>query len=260
MSEGLNEPWDLLRGFTTARIGLGRAGAGLPSRALLDFQAAHAAARDAVWRPWDSDGFAARLELAGEPVLRLDSQASGRADYLKRPDKGRRLRPASRDALLAAGGGGADVALVVSNGLSSTAVERHAWPLLGLILAAIREMDLSLAPLCVIENARVAAADEIGECLRARAVAILLGERPGLSAEDSLGIYLTYAPAVGRTDAERNCLSNIRPPAGMTYTSAAFKLRYLLSESLRRGLSGVDLKDDSVAESELGFSAPGLLE
>lgn len=240
----MSDPWNPLRRFTQARIGLGRAGHALPTGALLDFQLAHAQARDAVHWPWDAEAYAAEVRTLGAECLVLATPVADRSEYLRRPDLGRRLADASRDDLAEFSGEGFDIALAVTNGLSSTAVERHGLPLLAAILERYRALGLRVGPVCAVVNGRVALSDEIGAALKARLAVMVVGERPGLSAADSLGIYLTYAPGPGNTDAERNCLSNIRPPEGLDYGAAADKLAYLTGEALRRGLSGVGLKDE----------------
>ncbi|WGS87136.1 ethanolamine ammonia-lyase subunit EutC [Methylomonas sp. UP202] len=240
----MSDPWLELRRYTEARIALGRAGCALPASAQLEFNAAHAAARDAVHQPWAVRACADAVSDAGWPVLVLNTPIADRAQYLRRPDLGRRLTEDSRAQLTALNPTGSDVALIFSNGLSSTAVERHAFNLLQAVTAAYRVYGLTLAPICLVPEARVAVADEIGELLQAKLAVIIVGERPGLSAADSLGIYLTHAPRLGNTDADRNCLSNIRPPQGLAYEAAAIKLAYLSAQALRRGLSGVALKDD----------------
>jgi len=241
----VNDEWIALRRFTQARIALGRAGHALPTGAQLDFQLAHAEARDAVHFPWDMAAFAAELRGLGEEPLLLETCVSDRDEYLRRPDLGRLLSDASRDRLRQAGAAGADVALIVTNGLSSTAVERHGLPLLQAILSGYGERGLRLTPVCLVANGRVALADDIGSALGVRVAVIVVGERPGLSAADSLGIYLTHGPQPGNSDAQRNCISNIRPPEGMGYGAAAATLLYLTMEAMRRGLSGVALKDET---------------
>lgn len=240
----MNDPWHSLRRFTQARIALGRAGSGVTTAAYLDFQLAHAGARDAVLKPWDVEGFAAQLQQQSLAHIRLNTPVIDRTQYLQRPDLGRRLNDDSLQDLKQLAEPGFDVAIIISNGLSSTAVETHGMPLLQHIVARYMEMQLSIAPICLVPNARVAVADPIGALLQARLAVIMVGERPGLSAADSLGVYLTYAPREGNTDAERNCLSNIRPPDGLPYEAAAQKLAYLSREALRNGISGVSLKDD----------------
>jgi ethanolamine ammonia-lyase small subunit len=240
----MNDPWEALRRFTQARIALGRSGHALPTEALLDFQLAHARARDAVHLPWDIEGFAARVRAFGAGCLILDTPVADRGEYLRRPDLGRRLTDAARTHLAGAAAESLDVALAVTNGLSSTAVERHGLPLLRTILKRYRARGLRVGPVCAAANGRVALSDDIGGALNARVAVIVVGERPGLSAADSLGLYLTYAPRVGNTDAQRNCISNIRPPEGLAYEAATAKLVYLTEEAIRRRLSGVGLKDE----------------
>ena len=258
----VENPWRRLREFTDARIGLGRAGVSLPTNELLEFQLSHARARDAVHFPLDVEGLVSAIESsAGIPVTdihRLQSRADDRMTYLQRPDLGRRLHSHSREILqhdLATDGevaGEYDLSIVVVDGLSSFAVQQNVVPFLETLLPQLN--DFSLAPLCVVEQGRVAVGDEVGELLNARCVMVLIGERPGLSSPDSLGLYLTYQPHVGLTDAARNCISNIRP-AGLSYVEAARRAAYLLNESRRLRLSGVNLKDrtqDDVVETVSG--------
>ena len=239
------DPWFELRCYTQARIGQGRSGCATPTAAQLEFQLAHAMARDAVHESWQLGRFADALAAKGWHTLSLATEIENRQHYLQRPDLGRILDQASRHALQTLGLPAVDVVVIVTNGLSSTAVEKHGLPLLEAIDAAYRNCSLTVSPICLLPNARVAVADEIGALMGAKISVIIVGERPGLSAADSLGMYLTYAPQPGRTDAERNCLSNIRPPAGMDYRAAAAKLAYLTCQALQRGLSGVALKDDT---------------
>jgi ethanolamine ammonia-lyase small subunit len=253
----VNDPWAELRRFTQARIALGRAGHAVPTRVLLEFQLAHAEARDAVHWPWDIRGFAEAAGELGSEVLVLETPVSSRAEYLRRPDLGRVLSEPSRARLEQAGNRGAGLALIVTNGLSSIAVERHGLPLLQAIVEGARARRLSLAPLVLVADGRVALSDEIGHALGARLAVIAVGERPGLSAADSLGLYLTYGPRPGNTDAGRNCISNIRPPEGLGYEAAAGKLMYLVEEALRRGLSGVGLKDEAGPALTSGETAAG---
>jgi len=243
----MTDSWVTLRRFTQARIALGRAGHAVPTQAQLAFQLAHAQARDAVHVPWNLDAFAEKLRNLGEDVLILETQVGSRDQYLRRPDLGRVLAEASRNRLRQVQAGVVDVALIVTNGLSSTAVERHGIPLLQAIQTAFRSRPLRWAPVALAANGRVAVSDDIGSALAARVAIILVGERPGLSAADSLGIYSTFAPRPGNTDAGRNCISNIRPPEGLGYEAAASKLLYLTEEALRRGRSGVALKDETAA-------------
>lgn len=233
--------WLALQRHTAARIALGRSGSSLPTRALLDFDVAHAQARDAVLTPLDVPALCEQLQQAGWPCLTVHSRAADRHAYLARPDWGRRLHADSASLLAAQSRDPIDLVFVVSDGLSSTAIQRHAVPLLG----ALRPLLASyrLAPLVIATQARVALADEVGELLGARLSISLIGERPGLSSPDSLGIYLTHGPRLGRTDAERNCISNVRPE-GLAYADAAQHLGALVHAALHAGLSGVALRFD----------------
>lgn len=237
---GMDDPWDRWRAATRARIGLGRAGDGLPTAALLAFQLAHARARDAVHGVVDFDALAAAL--APLPVVRVHSRAADRAVYLRRPDLGRRLDEAGCRVLGGmADGRGCDVLFVVADGLSAAAVQDHAAPLIH--ACAERLGGFRLGPVVLAEQARVALGDEAGAILGARLVVVLVGERPGLSAADSLGVYLTWNPVVGRADSERNCISNIHG-AGQSIGAAAETLCRLSRAALSRGLTGVALKDE----------------
>ena len=229
-----------LRSLTPARVGLGRTGVSLETRDLLSFQRAHAQARDAVHARLEAAALATDIaKISGGSVLRLHSAAMDRATYLQRPDLGRRLDETSRAALHP---GNWDVAIIVADGLSALAVERHAPPLLQELLPQIE--GWSLAPIAVVEQGRVAIGDEIGAALGAQLSVVLIGERPGLSSPDSLGAYITWAPRPGRTDAERNCISNIRAE-GLSYAQAAAQLAFFLAEARRRQLTGIALKEDS---------------
>jgi ethanolamine ammonia-lyase small subunit len=250
----IEDSWAALRRFTDARIALGRAGSSLPTKEVLGFRLAHARARDAVAFAPDTASLARGIEALGVQVLQAESRCRDRGEYLRRPDLGRRLCAESAQRLgAAAPQGGCDLAIVVADGLSGTAEERQAIPLLAAFLPLIE--DLALAPVCLASLSRVALGDEIGSLLGARAVLIFIGERPGLSSPDSLGAYLTFAPAMGTTDERRNCVSNIRP-AGLAPERAAVKLDYLVRESLRLSLSGVRLKDEEPAQAECA-RAPG---
>ncbi|MFP3891487.1 ethanolamine ammonia-lyase subunit EutC [uncultured Ralstonia sp.] len=238
-------PWQQLRQLTPARIALGRAGVSLPTQPQLAFQAAHAQARDAVHLPFDHAALRAQLAEQGIASLLLHSAAHDRNHYLQRPDLGRRLVEASVQQLRdVAQAGGVDVAIVVADGLSALAVHRHAAPLIARLTDDIRAEGWSMAPIVLVEQGRVAVADEVGERLGARMSVILIGERPGLSSPDSLGLYFTYAPKIGLTDAARNCISNVRPE-GLSTPMAAHKLLYLMREAWRRQLSGVQLKEEA---------------
>jgi ethanolamine ammonia-lyase small subunit len=225
------------RDYTPARVDQGRTGHSLPTGELLDFQLAHAKARDAVHLPLDVNSLL--VELNQECIV-LSSAAPDRATYLRRPDLGRRLNDDSRDRL-ARRRSEYDAAFVIADGLSALAVHRHAAPLLGVLLP---KLDWQLAPLVIVQQARVAIGDEIGELMGAKLSVVLIGERPGLSSPDSLGVYLTWHPRPGRTDAERNCISNIRAE-GLSYELAAHKILFLMNESRRLKLSGVKLKENA---------------
>lgn len=241
-----NDAWAPLRGATQARIGLGRAGNSLPTRRVLEFRAAHAAARDAVHDPLDLDDLVERLrELGIAAPLRVRSRATSRGEYLRRPDLGR--SPADLSALPTTR---ADVGIVLADGLSPRALCDHGA---GVVAAVLGEFDdrYRVAPLVIATQARVALGDHIGAALGVRTLVVVIGERPGLSVVDSLGIYLTHLPAPGLTDADRNCVSNIHPPDGLDYRTAAATAAALVAGARRLGRSGVALKDTS-------HDAPGL--
>ena len=227
--------WRDLRRFTPARVALGRVGNGLPTAAHLDFQAAHAAARDAVHAELNVEQLTADLAAAGLSSTTVHSACPDRRTYLLRPDLGRRLAEGEAARLAPCPG----IAFVVADGLSATAVQRHAAPLLAQVMPALG----ATGPVIIARQGRVALGDEIGAALGADAVAVLIGERPGLSTPDSLGLYLTWQPRPGRTDAERNCISNIRPE-GLPIPEAAAKLLWLINAMRHRGLTGVALKDE----------------
>ena len=232
-----------LRGYTAARIGLGRSGPGIATADHLAFRAAHALARDAVNTSLDLDAMEAALAPLGMPVLRVASRAPDQATYLTRPDLGRRLADASV-ALLRERAPGEEIAVLVAGGLSALATASHAAPLLGLLVPELRRSGRRVGPICIAPRGRVALGDEVGALLAARMVLVLIGERPGLTSPDSLGVYVTMGPAVGRTDADRNCVSNIRPE-GMALPEAARRIGWLIDQAMARGISGVTLKDDS---------------
>jgi ethanolamine ammonia-lyase small subunit len=235
--------WARLRQATPARVALGRAGSAMPTQEVLGFGLAHARARDAVHLAMDADVMRQEIAALGLEVFSVRSAAADRHSYLRRPDLGRRLDAASRAALQQAGPRRRDVALVVADGLSSTAVHQHAAPFLRALLPLLPRAAEGVVAV-VAAQARVALGDEIGELLASRLVLVLIGERPGLSSPDSLGLYLTYAPRVGRSDAERNCVSNVRGE-GLSYAAAAAKMAWLMDHALRRSLTGVGLKDQS---------------
>ncbi|WP_431768308.1 ethanolamine ammonia-lyase subunit EutC [Pseudomonas koreensis] len=250
-------PWLELRRLTPARIALGRTGTSLPTSAQLDFQYAHAQARDAVHLPFDHAGLSAQLTERQRDSLLLHSAAVDRNSYLQRPDLGRKLSDQSAQALreyAKAHPGGVDLVMVVADGLSALAVHRHTLPFLTRLEEQMSADEWSTAPVVLVEQGRVAIGDEIGQLLGAKMVVMLIGERPGLSSPDSLGLYFTYNPKVGLTDAYRNCISNVRLE-GLSYGMAAHRLLYLMREACRRQLSGVNLKDEAqvqTLESEAG--------
>ncbi len=234
--------WDVLRLTTQSRIGLGRSGDSLPTRRVLEFSAAHASARDAVHEPLDTAAFAQQVASVGigDPVV-VTSQASSRDEYLRRPDLGR-----APDDLSAIASGEADLGIVLADGLSPRALADHG---VGLLAALIGHLDgrYSIAPPVIAVQARVALGDHIAQSMGARTVLVVIGERPGLSVADSLGIYLTHEPRPGRTDADRNCISNIHPPDGLSYDQAAVVAAGLIEGARALGKSGVALKDTSRA-------------
>jgi ethanolamine ammonia-lyase small subunit len=232
--------WTELRRFTAARVALGRVGNGLPTAAHLDFQEAHARARDAVHSGLDHAALEAALAPLGLPAVRVASQAPDRRAYLLRPDLGRRLQEADRARLPAAPGA---FLFVVADGLCATGVQAQGPAVIAAALPLLRGLGVEVAPIIIADQARVALGDDIGGAMGAAIVAMLIGERPGLTALDSLGLYLTYAPRRGRTDAERNCISNIRP-GGLSPGQAAEKLAWLTSAAMQLGETGVALKDE----------------
>ncbi|WP_158808670.1 ethanolamine ammonia-lyase subunit EutC [Beijerinckia sp. L45] len=233
------DPWARLRRSTAARIGLGRAGDTMPLRPVLDFQLAHAEARDAVHAALDVEALA--TALAPQQTITVRSAVPDRSLYLRRPDLGRSLDPASR-APLEAAAGPYDCVFVIADGLSAVAVQSHAVPLLARCLPRLKM--LSIAPIVIATQARVALGDAVGESLEARLCVVLIGERPGLSVADSLGAYITFDPKTGRRDSERNCISNIHTKGGLDYEPAAQKLCWLIEQALSRGVTGIALKDD----------------
>ena len=249
------DPWASLRRLTPARVALGRVGDSLPTDALLELSLAHAQARDAVHVPLQVAWLSERLAAAGFSAIPVQSTAVDRAHYLRLPDAGRRLDEPGIQRLRAySAAHRSSLCLVVADGLSATAVHRHALPLLQALHPMLEARGM--VTMVVAQQARVALGDQIGSLLGAEQVAVLIGERPGLSSPDSLGIYLTHAPRVGCTDAERNCISNIHP-AGLSYEQAAHRLAFLLEEARRLGCSGVALKDRS-DRGQLPPSAQGL--
>ena len=237
------DPWDSLKAYTAARIALGRTGTSVPLQESLAFRLAHAHARDAVYSGLDLDKLLPELQRFHLSLHLLHSKAHDRTEYLQRPDLGRMLNQDSAERLKEERSTETDVAIILADGLSAMAINEHALPLLQLLLPALPKAGFTLAPITLVEQARVAIAHEIGTLLRAKLSVIFIGERPGLSSPDSLGAYFTYAPQPGLTDEARNCISNIRP-GGLPYTFAAEKCLYLIREALRRQVTGVALKDE----------------
>lgn len=238
------DTWTLLREFTDARIALGRSGASLPTREVLNFGLAHAQARDAVHQPFHSEQLEAPLAELGLTTLTVKSAAPDRHRYLNRPDWGRQLSDESREMLQSSHFDSYDLLLVIGDGLSSHAVHRQAVALIRELLPYLNTLGLTVAPVVLAHQSRVALGDDIGEIMGCKAIAMLIGERPGLSSPDSLGVYLTWKPDRQRLESERNCISNIRPE-GLDHAAAAFKLAWLLEQAFLRRLTGVQLKDES---------------
>jgi len=230
-----------LRMMTDARVSLEKAGGSLSTQEVLDFKEDHALARDAVWAELNSDVLMNQLQVIGLEAIELSSQAGDRRTFIKRPDLGRKLSLDSKNLIKKRFPREVDLSISIADGLSAQAVELHAVNLLKSLLPMIE--TYSLAPVTVVKEGRVAISDEIGEAFHSKLAIILIGERPGLSSSDSLGIYLTYNPSSGNTDEKRNCISNIRD-GGLSYEFAAQKLNYLISESIRRKISGVEIKDE----------------
>jgi ethanolamine ammonia-lyase small subunit len=240
--------------LTPARVGLGRCGASLPTQALLAFTLDHARARDAVHSAFDARSIADGVSAMGLRALHVSSLAANRADYLKRPDLGRRLDETSQRLLANRRHTPSDLAIVIADGLSPSAVNVHAVELVRSLIPRLGGIEI--APVVIASGARVALGDEIGTLLGARMLTMLIGERPGLSAADSLGAYLTFAPKKGRRDAERNCVSNIHG-SGLSYDEAAFRIAWLIREGLAREMTGVALKDESGLELRLPPQSTG---
>ena len=235
MKPVLPDPWSALRAHTPARIALGRAGASLPTKEVLGFGLAHARARDAVHDALDVERLIDDLRSIGYQPVSVRSAASDRSTYLTRPDLGRKLNATTLR-------GNAETVVAIEDGLSAVAVQTHAVPL----LSELKKLNdrWKTVPIVVATQGRVALGDEIGQRFNAKLVVVLIGERPGLTSPDSLGVYITYAPKIGRTDAERNCISNVRPQ-GLGYADGARRLDWLVSAALARGVTGVELKDES---------------
>lgn len=237
-----------LQKFTSARIAIGRAGTSIPLKQSLQFKLAHAHARDAVYSGLNIDVLTGALKSFDLPILQLHSKAQTREQYLQRPDMGRRLNAASK-ARLAGYTQPVDVAIVIADGLSASAINENVQGLLTELMPLLQAAKLKMADITLVEQGRVAIADEIGYALKARLAIMLIGERPGLSAADSIGAYLTYMPKKGITDEARNCVSNIRLK-GLAFKPAAAKIFYLVQEAFRLQLTGIALKDNTGLLSE----------
>ena len=243
--------WAWLRQFTDASIALGRTGSSVLTDDYLKFRLAHARARDSIKMPFNARRVAEDLQRLGLTSFEVDSKAGNRETFITRPDLGRRLSDESRARLKAMHYPGCDVLLVIADGLSSKAVHRQAVPLVEHLQPYLRDLHLSLGPVVLAHQSRVALADDIAELMHAKLVAILIGERPGLSSPDSLSVYMTYKPYFGRMESERNCISNIRPE-GLNYDAAAFKLTWLIANAFDRRVSGTALKDESDDPAKYG--------
>lgn len=250
--------WEALKKLTTARIALGRAGGSMPTQALLNFRLAHAKAKDAVLMPFDGDKIASSLELLGYETLHANSDVKNRDEYLQRPDRGRTLCPESKNRLRILEKT-YDISLIVSDGLSAHAIHQNGIGFFDALRPLLKEKQWSFSPVVIVRNGRVAIEDEIGEIFSSRLALMLLGERPGLGSADSLGAYLVYAPKVGNTDANRNCISNIRRD-GLSPAAAASRTAFLIEQSLKLQLSGVLLKDTGIQMPNQGHSVPARVE
>lgn len=239
-----DDPLSALKEFTAARIAIGRTGASIPLKQSLAFKLAHAHARDAVYSELDIEKLTEDLKLFDLPILQLHSQAAYREQYLQRPDLGRQLNDESIYELIDINNTDNEVVIVICDGLSAAAVNSNAMGLLKLLIPQLQATSLKLSPICLVKQGRVAIADDIGSHLKAKLSLILIGERPGLSAADSMGAYLTFNPRSGLTDESRNCISNIRPH-GLSFKSASKKIFYLVQEAFKRKLSGIGLKDNA---------------
>jgi len=241
----VQDPWGSLRSYTDARIALGRTGVSIPLKENLEFRLAHAYARDAVYGSLLINDLLDGLKSFKLPVLQLQTRCTNRSEYLQRPDWGRKLNVASRDILQSMSSQTYDVAIIVADGLSAVAINQHLLPFLELLIPLLHKNNYSIAPISIVQQARVAIADEVGSMLNARLTLILIGERPGLTSPNSMGAYITYNPQIGLTDERRNCISNIRPE-GLRYEVAVEKIMYLIKQSINLRMSGVALKDNAV--------------
>ena len=237
-----DSPLNPLKEFTAARVGIGRTGTSIPTKQSLAFKLAHAHARDAVYSVLDIDGLSNDIKQFNLPVLLLHSKAGNRAEYLQRPDLGRKLKKSSANQLKEYTGD-YDVSIIIADGLSAAAINENVIGLLNHLIPLFTAANLKLAPVCFVEQGRVAVSDKVAHLLNAKLSVILIGERPGLSSADSIGAYLTYGPKPGLTDESRNCISNIRPQ-GLMIKPAADKIFYLIQEAFRMKLTGIGLKDN----------------
>ncbi len=238
------DAWQFLQNYTPARIARGRAGHSIPTSELLKFQADHAQARDAVYSELDTQQLNKSItETLDIQILNLKSEVNNRSQYLQRPDLGRTLSQASREDLMNISSSESDVCFVIADGLSAEAVNQNALTILEILIPKLMVINWKIAPICIVEQGRVAIADEVGFLLKSEIVVILIGERPGLTSPNSMGAYITFHPHVGMTDESRNCVSNIRPE-GLDFQMATDKILYLLTEMKTKKLSGVSLKDE----------------
>lgn len=244
------DPWHSLKAYTDARIALGHTGTAIPLQEVLKFKIAFAHAKDAVYSQLEINKLQNELSEIGVSHCLLQSQAQSRAEYLQRPDKGRQLDRKSVLELQKIEPSEPEVAIVLADGLSATAINLHAIPVLKSLISALQKANYRLSPVSIVEQARVAIGDEIGHLLGAKITVVLIGERPGLTSPYSMGAYLTYAPHPGLTDERRNCISNIRPE-GLSFEMAAIKIMYLIQEALRLQLTGVTLKDNAASMEAL---------
>jgi ethanolamine ammonia-lyase small subunit len=237
------DPWHSLRAFTAARIALGRTGNAMPLHAVLQLKLAHAHARDAVYSQLEMPALLNEIQLVCEDVVAVQSNVTSRSQYLKRPDCGRMLNEDSIKLLNGLPNDDAGISITLADGLSAKAINKHAIPVLKLLIPLLKKSGYNITPLCIATQARVALGDHIGSLLKAKLALMLIGERPGLTSPESMGAYITYEPTTGLTDERRNCISNIRPE-GFGYQLATEKIFYLIQQSLRLKLSGTALKDD----------------
>jgi ethanolamine ammonia-lyase small subunit len=238
------DAWQFLQNYTPARIARGRTGHSIPTSELLKFQADHAQARDAVYSELDIANLNESISKAFDlQIINLKSEVKNRPQYLQRPDLGRTLSQESREELIGISSSESDICFVIADGLSAEAINQNALPILENLIPKLTTINWGIAPICIVEQGRVAIADEIGFLLKSEIVVILIGERPGLTSPNSMGAYITFRPHVGMTDESRNCVSNIRPE-GMVFQLATDKILYLLAEMKSKKLSGVGLKDE----------------